>query len=788
MADGSIKIDTDISVKKSEQRLKDLAVIAQNTGDKIDDGLGTSAKKFTNDWNIAKAGFDKNMSEMARLTSELDDATSALDISKSLGDTEGVTAITNEITAITSALEPLRDRTDTFAIKMEMAGNKAKILTDKIAEANNEMIETEAIANSLGVDFDEIKRNADGWETEIKKADDSMTSVSTKTSVANKEANKLEGGMKRVANETRSASSATNGISNGISKGIKSIGKYALALFGVRAVYSTLRRLSQQWLDSDDAGAQQVKANINAISSALSNALAPVITYVANLFMTVVGYANALLKAFFGIDLLSKKTAKNTNKVAGGVAKAKKEADKFSASFDKADVATSNIADNLDGAGGGGGMDLGLDAQIPEPDITPLLRAFEKAKKFFNDIFQSDTFKSVFSSLARIAGVTFESIKSIGMNVWKNIQISFDEMLPHIQRGLGHVQSFWTTMLSDVATATETWLPIITDSFNILVDDIFATFRPLTTFMAQLWADVWEIIDILWQEYGAPLLNKFGEFINNTIEIFTEIWAIVDTIISPILDFMKEVWDGTLKDLLLDIGRFVLDLIGYALDIYNKFIAPIVKWLLQTLQPMFAIVFGTIGGIVTGVFNAIFGTISAIINTIRGILSGLIQFIKGVFSGDWKMAWEGVVKIFSSIWDGIVALAKIPLNFVIDGINGFIRGLNKIKIPSWVPIVGGKGFNIGQIPRLAKGGELREPTLNIAGEYAGARTNPEIVTPQNIMRETFEDTLQGVGGYGNGGTQVIQLVVSGDKLAQVINEENDRQNMITNGGTSFVFS
>ena len=89
-------------------------------------------------------------------------------------------------------------------------------------------------------------------------------------------------------------------------------------------------------------------------------------------------------------------------------------------------------------------------------------------------------------------------------------------------------------------------------------------------------------------------------------------------------------------------------------------------------------------------------------------------------------------------------------NGVVNGVNTVIKALNRLKfdIPDWVPGMGGKtfGFNIGMIPRvsiprLAKGGVLTEATTVLAGEYSGAKSNPEIVTPQNIMRDTFEDVL-----------------------------------------------
>ena len=55
------------------------------------------------------------------------------------------------------------------------------------------------------------------------------------------------------------------------------------------------------------------------------------------------------------------------------------------------------------------------------------------------------------------------------------------------------------------------------------------------------------------------------------------------------------------------------------------------------------------------------------------------------------------------------------------------------------------------VPKLASGGVLNSETLFIGGEYSGAANNPEIVTPQNIMAETFRKVLgQSGGGSGVG--------------------------------------
>ena len=109
-------------------------------------------------------------------------------------------------------------------------------------------------------------------------------------------------------------------------------------------------------------------------------------------------------------------------------------------------------------------------------------------------------------------------------------------------------------------------------------------------------------------------------------------------------------------------------------------------------------------------------------------------------------------KIFDGIKDGILNGLKSIVNAIITGMNKVIsipfNGLNSAlrKIKN-AEILGLKPFNwistiqIPQIPRLAKGGVLTEATAVVAGEYSGAKSNPEIVTPQNLMRETFEDVF-----------------------------------------------
>lgn len=80
------------------------------------------------------------------------------------------------------------------------------------------------------------------------------------------------------------------------------------------------------------------------------------------------------------------------------------------------------------------------------------------------------------------------------------------------------------------------------------------------------------------------------------------------------------------------------------------------------------------------------------------------------------------IELFSGVWESLKSIASGVLNGIIGLINGVISGLNKLKIPDWVPGIGGKGINIPLIPTFAKGTK-NTPDTFIAGE-AGA----ELVT------------------------------------------------------------
>lgn len=199
--------------------------------------------------------------------------------------------------------------------------------------------------------------------------------------------------------------------------------------------------------------------------------------------------------------------------------------------------------------------------------------------------------------------------------------------------------------------------------------------------------------------------------------------------------------------------------------IWNTILLPVGKFLVGTfIATIWAvqITISTVAGLIKGTIYAIYSFINLTWNMVSGILDGIIKFISGVFTGDWEKAWEGVSDIFGSIWNGIKEMFKIPINWIIDGINGFLRGLNRIQIPDWVPLVGGKGFSFGMIPRLATGGIVSSPTTALIGENGA-----EAIVPLEKNTEWINRVAAQINGGNNS-----EIVVMLERVIDAINDKD----------------
>jgi hypothetical protein len=126
------------------------------------------------------------------------------------------------------------------------------------------------------------------------------------------------------------------------------------------------------------------------------------------------------------------------------------------------------------------------------------------------------------------------------------------------------------------------------------------------------------------------------------------------------------------------------------------------------------------------------------------VIDGIVSGTKFAFNA-LKTYFEFVLGIYKNIFNSIAALW-----------NNTIGSLS-FEFPDWVPVFGGKGFSVPNIPMLADGGIVTGPTLAMIGERG-----PEAVIPLNRMNSGMGNyTINITGGLGSSadiGTAVVNAI------------------------------
>lgn len=328
-------------------------------------------------------------------------------------------------------------------------------------------------------------------------------------------------------------------------------------------------------------------------------------------------------------------------------------------------------------------------------------------------------------------------VNSIGASLFPVIEdllgLIVDNM-PVISSLIKSIAPVLTNLLSSILPPfiklTETIMPILIDLINQLLP-----------FISNIISSILPVIIQLIQMLLPPLL-----------EIIQLILPLLISLIEPLLPLLDPIFQllQPFIDLLMALLVPLIELIDMILPPIISLLTTIISAVLPPLQGALNLT----SSILTNTFGSAFKSLQPIIEGVKTFLNGLITFITGIFTGNWKKAWEGVKEIFSGIVSALTGVFKAPINFIIDGINTFIKGLNKIKIPDWVPGVGGKGFNIPLLQKLRVGMEYvpyddmpallhkgeRVLTADEAKEYDENKNTPVVNNETNNFNLTINST------------------------------------------------
>ena len=260
-----------------------------------------------------------------------------------------------------------------------------------------------------------------------------------------------------------------------------------------------------------------------------------------------------------------------------------------------------------------------------------------------------------------------------------------------------------------------------------------------------------------------PVITAFSNFAQAILPSLITVLNTVTTVVSQIIEAVLPILLDLVNQLLPVIQNLAETVLPILAEIFNTVVAAIVP-LIEMILPILIELINALIPVISVLASAFTDVLGIAIEGIKGALegikqvfSGLTDFISGIFVGDWTKAWDGVVNMFGEIWGGLGGLVKEPINGIILLVNSAIRGLNKIKLPDWIPGIGGAGINIPEIPMLAKGA-LRSPDTFIAGE-----NGPELITGSAGKRVFTANQTDGILGKVKNAFQTAKEVVTNPK-------------------------
>lgn len=482
-----------------------------------------------------------------------------------------------------------------------------------------------------------------------------IESVNLQKQVA--DANKLKAGFKNVGSSIQGA--------------VKHVARLALGIFGLRSAYMALRRASSNLATYD----KQYAANIEYIRYALTQAIAPVLRWIVRLAATLLGYINTILNGWFGINLFSRGSAENFNKMkasTGGISKAVKEIKKQLAGFDEINMLTDQSDTGTKAGGGGSGI------ATPDFDLSAMQGEVPDWLQWIID--NRDLILSI------IAGI------AAGLLAWK--------------LGLDGIKAL---------------------GIGILVKGIIDLISSLRDYLK----------DPSWENFG-KVVKAIGEIILGVGLLIWDVPLIVAGAITIILGLLAKNWDKIREgfnkaiDWIKGLGDKAWQWFFSNIDtIKEKF-----GWLGLGIVSTFIMAFDWITKLVAGIVEVIRNLLDGLFKGAKQILDGIIQIFRGNFKSGIISILKGIANLIIGVLNGLISGINAiiyPVRAIIAAL-GSVMGkswtVNSVQIPK-IPYLKTGGIvnmpNRGTMIGGAIAGESgREGVLPLTDQQAMAQLGAEI--------------------------------------------------------------
>lgn len=655
MADGSIRIKTKLDNTEAEKDLNELEKKCEKTAKNIektkakvtvstetDDGVSAKSKsKWTsvvNDSSLKKA-----QARLQAIREEIKKIEAETDKDLALTVTDDQAANVLELEAyltkeLNAEYEHLIQQVNKYQQAKQEAVNEQmaeKTAQDNFKGASKELSTEASTTAFLSRIQTQEQYNAALATTRARmtEIEASARRIATEKGVdynalltANSEYQKLDSRLKLLTTHQKDFKASTTSSFTGASKmadkfgasikrGIKTMSRYALAMFGIRGAFTAVSQVARSYIADNEA----LESSINGIRGAFGELLGPAIEKVINLIKIAMSYVFAFVKALTGVDYVARWNAKALNKQTSATKELAK-AQRQSAGFDE----QNKLSDTSSGGGASGGVSGGLELPTISEETLGKIQLFaDKLKEVWNWIKAN---KEELLAMAGAIAIAFSIVQIVNwISTLGSASAVLAKILPILKTigGLALVGGgvfLIVDAFKDIKENGLNWENIL----KLLAGAIMVIVGACLLFNATLLANpiTWVVVGIMALIAAIALCVTYWDEIKAAIEKF------VQKAVEKINEFGNKFRDG-IKEKVDKVVEYFEGLKDRIAEKIQKIKDKLTEKFGDVGTKLGNIIEGAIKGIVNKVFESIETRINKFIRMINGAI-GIINAIPGV--------------------------------------------------------------------------------------------------------------------------------------------------------------
>ena len=421
-------------------------------------------------------------------------------------------------------------------------GMDTKMFDRQIEETENELRELEKV-------YEDTKnmKPFEGQKEDLKQLGLQMEKVNNKLVSLRQQQQKIAGndGFKEINKQLKTTDNKMGTI-------LKKVGKWTLALFGIRSAYSLIRRTMSTLTQYND----QLATDLNYINYAIAKALEPVIEYIVKLVYQLLGLLNKITKSMFGYDLFANSGADAFNKANKNAQKLQKTL----TGFDEVNILGQNTQ-----ASGGGQPSYNLADDIDTGDLEGLLGNVETT---FFEVFNRIKL-NVQGALREAFGFNPEAIHGLE-TTFEGIRLSFQGLFDFID---GTMKLIIGLLSGDPEAVREGWELMIGGIGEVFQGFILQSFGWKETLLGYV------------DEFLNGVETKFGFFgsyviapVRNTITTLKNLFSGLKTSVSDIVGGIIKIFQGDftgILDIVVGVLNLIITALNFLIDGINMIATPL---------------------------------------------------------------------------------------------------------------------------------------------------------------------------------------------------------------------